>query len=122
MTRERRATFRVSVKPESGLAASLHVGDEHWDTTPGNISAEGIFLRVAGGADVDIKINSVIDVEIESSGKTLLVRGIIRSRRAGGYGVYFPEHDDEGFINPLDEFARVSAYLQREFLAKRVLK
>ena len=122
MTRERRAAYRVSVKPRSGLAASVHVSDRYWKAVPGNISPEGIFLRLEPDAPVELKISANVEVEIVSADETLLLHGVIRSRRAGGYGILFPERSEEGYVNPLEELGHVCAELQREMLSKRLFR
>ena len=122
VTRERRETYRVSVKPRSELAAAVNVSDRSWKAVPGNISAEGIFLRLEPDAPVDLKINTTLEVEITFSGETLLLHGIIRSRRARGYGIFFPKRTDENFINPLDKLGHICAEFQRETLSTRLFR
>ena len=119
MTQERRATYRVSVRPGAGLAASVHVSETQWQARPGNISAEGMFLRLEPDAAVDLEVGSSVHVEIASAEETFVLHGIVRSRRAGGYGVFFPEKSADGYLNPLDRLGQVCARLQRELLARR---
>lgn len=122
MAEDKRATYRVSVKPTSGLEATVHVADLHCKAALGNISAEGIFLRLEPDDPVDLELNSTVDVEITSDGETLLLHGIVRSRRDRGYGIYFPKRIGEGSANPLDQLARISAELQRDLLSTRILR
>ena len=122
MTRERRASYRVSVKPKSGLKAAVNVSDRSWKATPGNVSAEGIFLRLEPDAPVNLKINMPVDVEITFSGETLLLHGTVRSRRARGYGIFFPKRTDENYINPLERLGHICAELQRDTLSKRLFR
>ncbi len=122
MTRERRATYRVSVKPSSGLAASVHLSGRHWTVVPETISAEGIFLRLEPDAPADLKINMGVEVEITTAADTLLLHGIIRSHRAGGYGIFFPERTEEDYVNPLDQLGHICAELQRDMLSKRIFR
>lgn len=116
MTQEKRATYRVSVRPRNELTATVHVSDCHWKAVPGNISAEGIFLRLEPNAPVKLELNSTVDVEIASDGETLLLHGIIRSRRDRGYGIFFPKRSSEGYANPLDQLGHICAELQRDLL------
>ncbi|MGI9260308.1 MAG: PilZ domain-containing protein [Gammaproteobacteria bacterium] len=122
MTEDKRATYRVSVKPKSGLEATVHVADIHWNAVLGNISAEGVFLRLEPNAPVDLELNSSVDVEIASDGEALLLHGIVRSRRDRGYGIYFPKRFGEGSTNPLDQLGQIWAELQRDDLSTRVLR
>ncbi len=122
MNRERRESYRVSVKPTSGLALSMQVSGRQWEAVAGNISADGIFLRLDPDAPVELPIDSKVDVEITFAGETIQLRGVVRSRRSGGYGVLFPERIDENFINPLDQLGRIWAELQRDILSTRVLR
>ena len=93
-----------------------------WKATPGNISTEGIFLRLEPNAPVDLNVNTPVEVEIDYCGETLLLRGVIRSRRSGGYGIVFPRKPDEDYVNPLDRLGHIWAELQRETLAKRLFR
>ena len=119
-SRERRATFRVSVKPSSGLQTSFHWLGRSWSAKAGNISAEGIFIRPEKERSVKLEVGSTVVVEIDYHGEHLELSGVIRSERRGGYGIFFPKRDDEGYVNPLDQLARISADLQRESLTTRV--
>jgi hypothetical protein len=122
VTEDKRATYRVSVKPRSGLEATVHVADVHWEAVVGNISAEGVFLRLEPNAPVNLELNSTVDVEIASAGETLLLHGIVRSLRDRGYGVYFPKRFGEGSTNPLDQLGKIWAELQRDVLSTRILR
>ena len=122
MTEDKRATYRVSVKPESGLEATVHAEDLHWKAVLGNVSAEGVFLRLEPNAPVDLELNSDVDVEIVYEGETLLFHGIVRSKRDRGYGIFFPKKFAEGAINPLDQLGYIWADLQRDILSTRVLR
>ena len=119
MNQERRATFRVSVRPKSGIAVSLYVNDRRWTAMPGNISAEGIFIRLADADTATLNVGDKVDVEIARNDKKLLLRGIVRSYRSAGYGIFFPPKDDNGYVNPLNEIAKLSMNLQRSLLARR---
>ena len=70
------------------------LGQRGYEATPGNISTEGIFLRLEPNAPVDLKVNTRVEVEIDYSGEILLLHGIIRSRRSRGYGIFFPKKSD----------------------------
>ena len=100
----------------------MHLSDCHWKAVPGNISAEGIFLGLAPDAPVDLKINTGVEVEITTAEETLLLHGIIRSHRAGGYGIFFPERTEEDYVNPLDQLGHICAELQRDMLSKRIFR
>ncbi len=47
------------------------------------------------------------------------MHGVIRSERAGAYGIFFPERDARGRANPLGRFGRISAALQRASPSQR---
>ena len=122
MTRERRKTYRVSVRTRSELTAAVTVLNRSWEAVPSNISTEGVFLRLEPDAPVDLPINTALEVEITYSGETLLLHGTIRSRRAKGYGIFFPKRTDDNYVNPLDKLGHIWAELQRETLSTRIFR
>ena len=86
----------------------------------GDISSEGIFLKLTRGPLAALKSGTMVDVEISFEGDTVTLFGEIRSEHEGGYGVYFPERDPAGRANPLNRFGRISAQLQRSSLSQRL--
>jgi hypothetical protein len=117
---EQRLTFRVAVRPDAGVDAYLKLAGRRLPATVGDVSAEGIFITLARGVLPALKVDSIVDVEISFEGDRILLCGIVRSQRAGGYGIYFPERDPAGRANPLGRFARISAQLQRSSLSQRL--
>ena len=105
--------------PRSELTAAVTVSERSWQAVPGNLSTEGIFLTLEPDAPVDLKIGTPMEVEITYAEETLLLHGTIRSRRARGYGIFFPRKTDDDYINPLDRLGQIWAGLQREILATR---
>jgi len=120
MTDERRATFRVSVKPSSGLQTTVCLADRTWKAKAGNVSTEGMFVRLEPEAPVSLEIDTPLVVDITFQGEVTKFHGVIRTRRAGGYGIFFPRRCDDGFINPLDHLGHIWAELQRDDLSKRL--
>lgn len=118
--KERRKAYRVTVMPRSDLAAAVTISERTWQAVPGNVSTEGVFLTLEPDAPVDLKTGTPLEVEITYSEETLLLHGVIRSRRARGYGIFFPKKTDDDYINPLDKLGQVWAGLQREILATRL--
>ncbi len=118
--KERRATFRVSVKSGSGLDVSFQWLGKDWPATAGNISAEGMFIRPGKARSLKLEVGSNVVVEIHYHDEHLRLSGVVRSNRGGGYGIFFAARDADGYINPLDQLARISADLQRESLTQRV--
>ena len=118
--RERRATFRVSVKPSVGLEASLQWLGKSWPASAGNISAEGIFIKPEKARSLKLEVGATVTVEINFHDEHLLLSGVVKSSRGGGYGIHFPTRDEDGHLNPLDQLARISADLQRVSLTQRV--
>ncbi len=119
--RERRVTFRVSVKPSSGLEASLRIQDQEWPADISDISAEGIFVTPREGAEFDLEVDSQVNVELMLKGQTVRLSGVIRLRREGGYGIHFPRRDAEGYRNPMNRLSRIVMRLQLKSLAGRRL-
>ncbi len=117
---ERRTTYRVLVKPTSGLTTTVCLADRTWQAKAGNVSAEGMFVRLEPEAPVSLEIGTPVIVEITFDGDAATLHGEIRSRRAGGYGILFPRRCEDGFVNPLDRLERIWAELQRDDLSKRL--
>jgi hypothetical protein len=117
---EQRLTFRVAVRPSAGVAAQLKLAGRALEAEVGDVSAEGIFLKLDRGLLPALKVGSMVDVEVQFEGETLVLFGVIRSQHAGGYGVHFPERDPAGRANPLNRFGRISAQLQRSSLSQRL--
>jgi hypothetical protein len=117
---EQRLTFRVTVRPNLGLQASVVIGGRKLSAVVGDLSAEGLFVTLEHGALPALKIDTWVDVEVSFDGEKTLLFGVVRSQHAGGYGVHFPERDPVGRANPVARFARVSAHLQRSSLSQRL--
>jgi hypothetical protein len=117
---EQRLTFRVAVRPNAGIEAQLVIAGRKLSATVGDVSAEGLFVTLERGQLRALKIGSMIDVEVSFERETLALYGVIRSERANGYGVFFPERDPAGRANPLSRFGRISAQLQRSSLSQRL--
>ncbi len=120
LAQEQRGTFRVAVRRDSGIEAALHLAGKRLAATVGDISAEGIFLRLDRGPIAALKVERQLDVEISFEEETFMLHGVIRSERGGGYGIFFPPRDRAGRPNPLDRFERISAHLQRTSLSQRL--
>jgi hypothetical protein len=117
---EQRLTFRVAVRRDAGIDAHLKLGGRTLVATVGDISAEGMFITLARGVLPALKIDTLVDVEVSFEGETIVLFGIVRSQRAGGYGIFFPERDPTGRANPLGRFGRISTHLQRSSLSQRL--
>lgn len=117
---EQRLTFRVTVRPNLGVRASVVVAGRKLAAVIGDISAEGLFVTLERGALPALKIDSWVDVETSFEGEKTLLFGVVRSQHAGGYGIQFPDRDPAGRANPVGRFARISAHLQRSSLSQRL--
>jgi hypothetical protein len=117
---EQRGTFRVAVRRDSGIEASLQLAGKKLAASVGDISAEGIFLKLDRGPVPALRVDSKVDVEVTFEGEKILLHGVIRSEHDGGYGIHFPLRDRAGRINPTTKFERVSASLQRTSLSQRL--
>jgi hypothetical protein len=120
LEQEQRGTFRVAVRRGSGIDASLHLAGKKLAATVGDVSAEGIFLKLDRGSIPALRVDSKVDVEVTFDGETFLLHGVIRSEHAGGYGIHFPPRDRAGRVNPTTKFERISASLQRTSLSQRL--
>lgn len=117
---EQRVTFRMAIGPKAKVTACLVLAGRRLAATVGDLSAEGVFLTLERGPFAALTIGTMVDVEISFEGETVALFGVIRSQRAEGYGVYFPERDPAGRANPLGRFGRISAQLQRSSLSQRL--
>ena len=117
---DQRLTFRVAVRGNADFDAWLLLAGKKLPVTVRDISAEGIFLSLVRGPIAALKVDSKVDVVMEFEGESFVMHGVIRSERAGGYGVFFPERDARGRINPLGRFGRISVALQRTSLSQRL--
>lgn len=120
LEQEQRGTFRVAVRRDSDIDASLHLAGKKLAASVGDISAEGIFLKLDRGPVGALKVDGKVDVEVTFDGDTFLLHGVIRSQHGGGYGIHFPPRDRAGRVNPIDKFERISASLQRTSLSQRL--
>ncbi|MEO8467641.1 MAG: hypothetical protein ABI640_20130 [Gammaproteobacteria bacterium] len=117
---DQRLTFRVSVRGSADFDAWLLLGGKKLAAAVGDISAEGMFVTLVRGPISALKVEGKIEVIMEFEGETIVLHGVIRAERAGGYGIFFPERDSRGRANPLSRFARISAALQRTSLSQRL--
>jgi len=117
---EQRLTFRVAVRASTGIDACLVLAGRRLPAIVGDVSAEGLFVTLERGPVAALKLDAMVDVEVQFEGETVSLFGVIRSEHAGGYGVFFPERDPAGRANPLGRFGRISAQLQRSSLSQRL--
>jgi len=117
---EQRLTFRVAVRPDAAIAACLVLAGRKLPASVGDISAEGMHLKLQRGPLAALKVGAMVDVEISFEDEQLTLYGVIRSEHEGGYGVFFPDRDPTGRANPLSRFGRISAQLQRSSLSQRL--
>jgi len=117
---EQRVAFRVAVRRDTGVDAALFLGGKKLAASVGDISAEGMFIKLERGPLAALKVDSKVDVEIVFDGEKMYMRGVIRSEHKGGYGIFFPPRDRLGRPNPLARFERISAFLQRSSLSQRL--
>lgn len=117
---DQRGTFRVTVRPGTGIDATLHLAGKKLAASVGDISAEGIFIKLERGPIGALKVDSKVDVEVTFEGEKMLLHGVIRSQHAGGYGIFFPMRDRAGRANPIAKFEKISAHLQRTSLSQRL--
>lgn len=118
---DRRATFRVAIKPSSGLSASFVMNGETIGARAGNLSAEGIFIRpLDRRALPKLEPGDWVVIDVEFEGETFWLSGVVRSNRNGGYGIYFPPEDKKGYRNPRVALARITRKLEREEITQRI--
>jgi hypothetical protein len=117
---EQRLTFRVAVRAGAGVAACLILAGRKLPAVVGDISSEGLYLKLPRGPIPALKVGSMVDVEVSYEDEAVSLYGEIRSQHEGGYGIYFPERDPVGRANPLGKFGRISAQLQRTSLSQRL--
>ncbi|HVY67221.1 MAG TPA: hypothetical protein VHH11_20590 [Gammaproteobacteria bacterium] len=117
---DQRLTFRVAVRGNIDFEAWLLLGGKKLPAAVGDISAEGMFVTLARGPIAALKVDGKVDVVVEFEDETFVMHGVIRSERAGGYGIFFPERDARGRANPLGRFGRICAALQRTSLSQRL--
>lgn len=117
---EQRVTFRIAVGRSAGIKAHLVLAGHKLSAVVGDVSAEGMFIKLDRGVLPALKVDSIVDVEVTYERETIALFGIIRSQHAGGYGVFFPDRDPAGRANPVSRFGRISAQLQRSSLSQRL--
>ena len=117
---EQRVAFRVAVRRSTGINAALFLGGKKLAAVVGDISAEGMFIKLERGPLAALKVDNNVDVEVIFDGEKMHMRGVIRSEHNGGYGIFFPPRDRLGRPNPLARFERISAFLQRSSLSQRL--
>ena len=117
---EHRVAFRVAVRRSTGINAALFLGGKRLAAVVGDISAEGMFIKLERGPLAALKVDGNVDVEVIFDGEKMHMRGVIRSEHNGGYGIFFPPRDRLGRPNPLARFERISAFLQRSSLSQRL--
>jgi hypothetical protein len=120
LEQEQRVAFRVAVRRDTGIDAALFLGGKKLGAVVGDISAEGMFIKLERGPLAALKVDSKVDVEVVFEGEKMYLRGVIRSAHNGGYGIFFPPRDRLGRPNPLARFERISAFLQRTSLSQRL--
>jgi hypothetical protein len=117
---EQRLTFRVAVRPHAGVTACLVLAGRKLRAIVGDVSAEGLFLKLERGPVAALKVGAIVAVEVSFEDETMSLYGVIRSVHEGGYGVFFPERDPAGRANSIGRFGRISAQLQRCSLSQRL--
>ena len=119
LEQDERASFRVAVRRNSGIDAVLFLAGKKLAATVGDVSAEGMFIKLESAPLAALTLGSSVDVEVIFDGETMVMRGVIRSEHDGGYGIFFPPRDTLGRPNPLARFERISAFLQRTSFTQR---
>ncbi len=117
---EQRATFRVAVSGSALVDAFLLLAGRKLTAIVEDVSAEGMFVRLERGPLAALKIDSKVEVEVTFDGDTFVLYGVIRSEHNDGYGIFFPERDRLGRLNPLSRFGRIWAQLQRTSMSQRL--
>ncbi len=117
---EQRSTFRVPVKGNVRVDVALMFAGRRFRAAVYDVSAEGMFVKLERGPIAALKVDSMVDVEVSFDGDAFVLFGVVRSLRADGYGLYFPERDVAGRGNPVNRFGRISAQLQRNSLSQRL--
>lgn len=118
--REQRQTFRVIVKPNSGVTAYLCLAGRKLTATVADLSSEGMFIRLDRGLLPILKVGGTVTIEVRFDDDRFDIQGTIRSQHTGGYGIHFPARDQDGGLNPRDRLGKISAYLQRTDLSQRL--
>ena len=117
---EQRLTFRVAVRADAHVSACLVLAGRKLPAVVGDLSAEGLYLKLARGPLAVLKLGTMVDVDVSFDDETVTLYGVIRSEHEGGYGINFPERDPAGRPNPLTRFGRIWAQLQRSSLSQRL--
>jgi hypothetical protein len=117
---EQRSTFRVAVKGKVRVDVALVFAGRRFRAAVYDVGAEGMFVKLERGPIAALKVDSPVDIEVSFDGDTFVLYGVVRSLRADGYGLYFPERDAVGRGNPVSRFGRISAQLQRTSLSQRL--
>jgi hypothetical protein len=89
VTMEHRKHFRVPLRGDHGLEVQVESGNGRvWVVTPVDISIGGMLIEFP--EEPDLAIDAGLTVQLRRQGDTATVRGVVRHRRQGRYGVFFP--------------------------------
>jgi hypothetical protein len=115
---DQRGAFRVSLGPEQGVTAHLILARKRYRLRIQDVSAEGMFVELESNPERPFKLDTMVDIELAVRREKFVLFGVIRSQRAGGYGVHFPERDPAGRFNPLGRLAKLVLQAQRTSLVR----
>jgi hypothetical protein len=116
-----RMAFRVPNFAESSLRVQIGVDLKIFETTPVNISMNGILLSFPS-EQPELEIGQPVSLVLSSDSTRLKIHGEVRSTRGKNFGIFFPETVKGKELNPPHELAELVMKLQREWLAHRKAK
>jgi hypothetical protein len=115
---ELRRAFRVPiVESTDGLSVSIVFGEsQSWTPRVLDISLAGVQVEFTEDPSPDLPILARVQVELNLGDEHLLLRGVIRRRDEGRYGVFFPEVLRGGELDPPAMLRKIVARLERRWL------
>lgn len=116
--RDQRVAFRVVIGPDDGLVAHLVLAGKKYRAEVGDVSAEGMFIKLQNAPARPLKVDTMVDIEVALGREKFVLFGLVRSQHSGGYGLFFPERDPAGRFNPLGRFSRIVLKAQRAVLTR----
>jgi len=97
---ESRVALRFPVPPTAPLRVRVRSGQYEIEATAKDVSLCGALIALQGEQVGQLAAGERIEIGMELSGRTVVLRAIVRRRAHPHYGVYFPDAVTESHLNP----------------------
>jgi len=118
---EVRRAFRIPVLGPVGLEGRINASGRWYEVSRvRDISKHGIGITFAKPDEgPGLEPDAVIAAELRIEGLRQLIRGSVRSRCDGDYGIFFPESGESGKGTSSDEFRAIVQRIEQYWLQHR---